>query len=155
MKCGLLFHVLRRLRQPTWLTLCLALQIYAGPLAGGARAVVLLNLHTTGGQYLSSNITVTWQQLGLPAHKAAEVRDLYVEQDLGQATGSFTAVVHAHDVRVLRISPVGGMRGDTWRPWHQPPVVLESARRRGAAGGRRAGPKGEQAALFAGASLTA
>lgn len=37
-----------------------SVQIYAGPLAGGARAVVMLNLHHTGGQYLQSNITVGW-----------------------------------------------------------------------------------------------
>lgn len=119
--------------------------------------MVLLNLHTTGGQYLTSNITVTWEQLGLPPHRAAVVRDLYAEQDLAEATGSFTAAVHAHDVRVLRITPVGGMRGDTWRPWHQNPVVLprgqrdavEATRRQGAAAGRRAGPGDQQHAMFA------
>lgn len=48
------------------------LQIYAGPLAGGARAVVLLNLHHTGGQYLQSNITVGWALPECPQSCAAK-----------------------------------------------------------------------------------
>lgn len=94
-------------------------QIYAAPLAGGARAVVLLNLHHLGGQYLTSNITVQWQQLGLPAGMVAAVRDLYAERDLGQATDAYTALVSAHDVVVLSITPLEGLQGDTWRPWDQ------------------------------------
>ncbi|KAI7846119.1 hypothetical protein COHA_000380 [Chlorella ohadii] len=99
-------------------------RIYAGPLAGGARAVVLLNLHHTGGQYLQSNITVHWRQIGLPAGAAAAVRDLYAERDLGTFTDSFSASVTAHDVRVLRITPLERSADlDSWRPWHQQPML--------------------------------
>jgi alpha-galactosidase len=98
-------------------------RIYAGPLAGGARAVVMLNTHTTGGQYLQSNITVHWRQIGLPAGAAAVVRDLYAERDLGTFTDSFSAPVTAHDVRVLRIMPLEQRADlDSWRPWHSQPM---------------------------------
>lgn len=134
--------------------------MYAVPLAGGGRAVVFLNLHTTGGQYLTSNITVYWGQLGLPAGRSALVRDLFAEQDLGEHTGSFTAAVQAHDVVVVRIMPVGGVQGDTWRPWHSQPIYEanggeRTARQAGAragagalAAGRRMGPADRQHAMF-------
>ena len=37
-------------------------KIFAGPLAGGARAVVLANFQTTQSQYPLSNLTVFWEQ---------------------------------------------------------------------------------------------
>ena len=135
------------------------LQIYAAPLEGSARAVVLLNLHHTGGQYLVSNITVSWEQLGLPAGAAAAVRDLYAEADLGVHSASFTAAVTAHDVVVLRIKPLEGLASDDWRPWDQQPIyadavaaqVGEAAARGGAgAAGRKLAPGGTQYGLFAG-----
>ena len=44
-------------------------QVYAGPLAGGARAVVLLNRHdaTDIKNFAAHNLTVFWESLGLPA----------------------------------------------------------------------------------------
>jgi hypothetical protein len=75
--------------------------------------------------------------------------------------------VWAHDVRVLRISPVGGLQGDTWRPWDQQPIFDRDAQqgkprrgdlipggRRGAvagAGGARKLAPGGQHALYANA----
>lgn len=125
---------------------CLCVQVYAAPLAGGDRVVVLMNTHTTGGQYLTSNLTVTWRQLGLPHDSSAKVRDLYAEADLGEATGSVTAAVQAHDVRVLRISPLGGQHSDDWRPWHQQPA---GARQSSAGSGRKIAPGGDQHAMYA------
>lgn len=108
--------------------------------------MVLMNTHTTGGQYLTSNLTVTWRQLGLPHDASARVRDLFAEADLGEATGSVTAAVQAHDVRVLRISPLGGQRSDDWRPWHQ----QQAASRQSSAGsGRKIVPGGDQHAMYA------
>ena len=135
------------------------LQIYAAPLEGSARAVVLLNLHHTGGQYLVSNISVSWEQLGLPAGAAASVRDLFAEADLGVHSGSFTAAVTAHDVVAVRITPLEGLASDDWRPWHQQPIYAdaiavqagEAAARGGAGGaGRRLAPGGPQHGMFAG-----
>ena len=134
------------------------LQIYAAPLEGSARAVVLLNLHHTGGQYLVSNITVSWEQLGLPAGASATVRDLYAEADLGVHSGSFTAAVTAHDVVALRITPLEGLASDDWRPWHQQPIYAEpvaaqagEAAVKGSAGGagRELAPGGAQHGMFA------
>lgn len=83
--------------------------------------------HTTGGQYLVSNISVSWAQLGLPAGTPAAVRDLYAEADLGTFTDSFAAEVTAHDVRVVRITPLGGRAHDSWRPWHTQPIAAAAA----------------------------
>lgn len=56
-------------------------QVYAGPLAGGARAVVLANFqfaHPTAFQQCPrTNITVFWPQIGLQPGQRARVRDLY------------------------------------------------------------------------------
>lgn len=93
-------------------------RIFAAPLAGGERAVVLANFQTTQSQYPMTNITVYWEQLGLRAGQRAAVRDVYAEQDLGTFTGSFSAAIATHDVVVLRIKPVDGPADEAWRPWH-------------------------------------
>ena len=80
-------------------------QIYAGPLSGGARAVVLANFQTTQSQYPISNITVYWEQLGLRPDVHAQVRDLYARRDLGVFVGAFQAAVAVHDVAMVRITP--------------------------------------------------
>ena len=43
--------------------------MYAGPLAGGARAAVLLNRHdaTDPKNFAAHNLTVFWESIGLPA----------------------------------------------------------------------------------------
>ena len=60
-------------------------QVYAGPLEGGARAVVLFNRHSPDYRY--NNMTVTWKQLGYDADEAAVVRDMFLQQDLGEHRG--------------------------------------------------------------------
>ncbi|KAK9785608.1 hypothetical protein WJX73_009218 [Symbiochloris irregularis] len=53
------------------------MQVYAGPLQDGSRAVVLFNRHIFSTQYPLCKITVTWEQLGYaPETKAnqAEAR---------------------------------------------------------------------------------
>lgn len=98
----------------------LAVQIYAAPLAGGGRAVVLLNTGDAG----PTNITVTWQQLGLPAGTAAGVRDLFAERDVGEFEGAVSAAATQHDVAVVKLTPLASGNSsraadDGWRPWHQ------------------------------------
>jgi hypothetical protein len=86
-------------------------QIWAGPLANNDRAVILFNRHI-GGQ--PPRIRVTWAQLGYtygPASGSgfkATVRDLYAERNLGVFENEFETDVDAHDVAVLRITPVSG-----------------------------------------------
>ncbi|WIA22757.1 hypothetical protein OEZ86_009714 [Tetradesmus obliquus] len=75
------------------------LEIWAAPLDGDARAVILFNRHHAG---LPEQISVTWAQLGYkPGFKAA-VRDLFAETDLGVYEQGFTATVANYDVAVLR-----------------------------------------------------
>jgi alpha-galactosidase len=76
------------------------LQVWAGPLSGGAAAVVLFNRASAAG-----NITVTWQEIGFSATTSLKVRDLWGHKDLGSFTGSFTATVPTHDVVMVKISP--------------------------------------------------
>ena len=65
------------------------MQVYAGPLAGGARAVALFNRHHP--EYPLNNITVTWSDVGCDGDAKAVVRDLYVQKVLG----TFKGVPHA------------------------------------------------------------
>jgi alpha-galactosidase len=76
------------------------LEVYARPLADGSRAVVLFNRGAS-----EQPITVTWEELGYPAHLTGTVRDLWQHKDLGSVTGKFTATVASHGVVMVRIKP--------------------------------------------------
>jgi alpha-galactosidase len=76
------------------------LEVWAKQLADGGRAVALLN--RTGAE---ANITVSWTDLGYPDHLAARVRDLWAKKDLGEKTGSFSALVPSHGVAMVRVNP--------------------------------------------------
>lgn len=77
------------------------LEIWARPLQGGGRAVVLFNRGET-----PADITVTWAQLHYPDHLSARVRDLWAHRDLPRARGAFTARrVAPHGVVMVRIQP--------------------------------------------------
>jgi alpha-galactosidase len=77
------------------------LEILSKPLVGGnVRAVALFNRGTT-----TANISVTWNQLGLPAGSYA-VRDLWAQKDLGKFSTGYTAMaVASHATVMLGISP--------------------------------------------------
>ena len=64
------------------------LEVWAGPLDGGAYAVVLLNRGTT-----TANVTAEWTDFGLDSNREASVRDLWKMQDLGTMKGSVSATV--------------------------------------------------------------
>ena len=53
-----------------------------------------------------SNITCTWQELGLPTGKAAHVRDLFAQKDLGIFTDSFSAMLAPHDSMIVSVTLV-------------------------------------------------
>ena len=78
------------------------LQVWMKPLAGGARAVVLLNRSE-----LQTVITAPFWRLKLPPGPAA-VRDLWAHADLGAHRDRFGATVPAHGVVMLRITPASG-----------------------------------------------
>ena len=75
-------------------------EVWAGPLEGGAYAVVLLNRGTA-----SSNVTASWSDFGLDSSREADVRDLWMMKDLGKMKGSVTAMVPSHGVVMYKITP--------------------------------------------------
>jgi alpha-galactosidase len=66
----------------------------------GSRAVVLLNRGAS-----EAEISVSWEDLGYPAHLSAAVRDLWAKKDLGKSTGTFSARIPSHAVVMLRVAP--------------------------------------------------
>ncbi|MGA7712509.1 MAG: glycoside hydrolase family 27 protein [Rhizomicrobium sp.] len=75
-------------------------EVWARPIKGGGRAVVLLNRSMT-----PRKITVTWEQLHYPNHLNAAVRDLWRHANLGNAKGAFAAEVQGHGVVMVTIKP--------------------------------------------------
>lgn len=77
--------------------------IYAKPLGeftSGQYAVLLLNRSTS-----ANSITVNWSDLGLVPGSSAAVRDLWLHQDLGDFTGSFTAAnIPPHGTVLLKVA---------------------------------------------------
>ncbi|HTS87803.1 MAG TPA: glycoside hydrolase family 27 protein [Gemmatimonadales bacterium] len=78
------------------------LQIWVKPLAGGARAVVLLNRTEA-----TASLRADWTAVGLAAGRA-RVRDLWAHEDRGMFTGSYTATVPSHGVVMVTIGAAGG-----------------------------------------------
>src|SRR6202795_1769896 len=75
-------------------------EVWAKQMKDGSRAVVLLNRGAS-----DADISVSWEDLGYPAHLTANVRDLWAKKDLGKSTGSFSAKVASHAVVMLRLTP--------------------------------------------------
>ena len=73
---------------PPFANQSLPLQIWAGPLADGSVAVVLLN---TGVKANNITVTASWGEVGLPAGARVKVRDLFSHRDVGFAVGSVSA----------------------------------------------------------------
>ena len=75
-------------------------EVWAKPLRDGSRAVVLFNRGTA-----DKEITVSWEDLGYPAHLSAKVRDLWQAKDLGERKGMFSATVAPHSVVMVTVKP--------------------------------------------------
>jgi len=73
-------------------------EVWARPLKGGGRAVVLLNRST-----VPQEVTVTWEELRYPSGYRAKVRDLWKHAALPPAQGSFTATVQGHAAVMVTI----------------------------------------------------
>ena len=76
------------------------LEVWAGPLDGGAVTVVLLNRGTS-----VANVTAEWTDIGLKSSTKATVRDLWKMKDLGVMQNNVTAVVVSHGVVMYKITP--------------------------------------------------
>jgi alpha-galactosidase len=75
-------------------------EVWSKQLKDGSRAVILLNRGPA-----DTDISVSWEDLGYPAHLSAGVRDLWAKKDLGKSTGTFSAKVPSHGVVMLRVTP--------------------------------------------------
>jgi alpha-galactosidase len=75
-------------------------EVWARPIKGGGRAIVLLNRSTS-----PHDITVTWDELNYPDDLKAAVRDLWQHKDLPASQGSFTASVQGHSVVMVTVKP--------------------------------------------------
>jgi len=76
-------------------------ETYYKPLSDGSVAVVMFNK-----DLFAQDLTVSWQEIGLPAGSKANVRDLWKKQDLGVYVSSYTATDVAHsDVSAIRVTP--------------------------------------------------
>lgn len=75
-------------------------EVWAGPLEGGAYAVILLNRGAT-----ASNVTASWSDFGLDPNKEADVRDLWMMKDVGKTKGNVSATVPSHGVVMYKITP--------------------------------------------------
>ncbi|MDE2183982.1 MAG: glycoside hydrolase family 27 protein [Alphaproteobacteria bacterium] len=75
-------------------------EVWARPIGGGGRAVVLLNRSMQ-----PHAITVTWRELEYPDGLSAAVRDLWKHADLPKAAGAFTAEVQGHGVVMVTLKP--------------------------------------------------
>ncbi len=71
-------------------------EIWMKPLEGGAKAVALFNRHI-----YPYPMTVQLKEVGIG--NSAHARDLWSHKDLGTVQGSYTAVVPAHGVVMLRL----------------------------------------------------
>jgi alpha-galactosidase len=75
-------------------------EVWAKQMKGGGRAVVLFNRGASDAE-----ISVSWEDLGYPAHLPAAVRDLWAKKDLGKSTASYATKVPSHGVVMLRVTP--------------------------------------------------
>ena len=116
--------------------------VYAGPLIGGTRVVVMWNRGTyafwPGDRNASStacnplsfedcpdtaaNLSIGLAKVGYEVSRKIHVRDLYAERDLDgdvlSSDGVLTLEVPAHGVRIVKLTPLTpGVLDDLWRPW--------------------------------------
>ena len=78
------------------------LEVWVRELAGGNRAVLLLNRGKA-----SADIHFSWEELGYPTKLTASVHDMWKGSDLTKTESSYTArEVPSHGVVVLSIKPV-------------------------------------------------
>ena len=76
------------------------LEIWSKQLQDGSRAVILLNRGAS-----SHDITMTWEQIGYPAHLGAAVRDLWAHKDLGKFAEKYSAAVESHGLVMVTVRP--------------------------------------------------
>jgi len=76
------------------------LEVWAKQLKDGSRAVILLNRGSA-----EADMSVSWEEIGYPAHLSASVRDLWQKKDLAKSAGSFGAKVPYHGIVMVKVMP--------------------------------------------------
>ena len=74
------------------------LELWSKQLADGTRAVVLFNRSKE-----DANMSFRWPEIGYPDYLSLTVRDLWQHKDLGKSQGSYSTIVPAHGVVMLRL----------------------------------------------------
>lgn len=77
------------------------LEVWAGELADGSYAVILLNRAQT-----AFSVTAKWADIGLSSTTYAKVRDLWERKDLGVYSSGFTAELEGHASRFIKVTPI-------------------------------------------------
>jgi len=75
-------------------------EVWSKLMQDGSRAVALLNRGIKDAE-----ISVSWEDLGYPAHLSARVRDLWHAKDLGERKGMFSSTVAPHSVVMVTVKP--------------------------------------------------
>jgi alpha-galactosidase len=75
-------------------------EVWARPITGGDRAVLLFNRGAA-----EQEITVKWEDIGYPPRLNAALRDLWQGKELGKFTGKFSAKVASHGVVMVTVRP--------------------------------------------------
>ena len=73
-------------------------EVWVKKLAGGKRAVLLLNRNATEAK----PVTVAWKDLGFTGK--VSVRDTFGKRDVGESSGSLTKETPPHDCWLLLVS---------------------------------------------------
>ena len=105
-------------------------EVWVKPLIGGNLAVVMLNRSES-----DQAIVLHWSDLGIGGSKTAQARDLWAQNDLGEISDGFFAVIPAHDVRMLKLVPLLSLtdaianrnNSETVRVYFSKPVDPQSA----------------------------
>jgi len=75
-------------------------QVWAGPLVGGVEAVILFNLGND-----NATVTAYFVDWGWADTTEVSVRDIWAHNNIGTATGSFSASVESHGVVFVILTP--------------------------------------------------
>jgi alpha-galactosidase len=76
------------------------LEVWSRRLADGGRAVILFNR-----KMKPAEVAVSWPEIGYTSTMSAQVRDLWLHQDLGSFKGGYKSSVPGHGVVMVRITP--------------------------------------------------
>ena len=78
-------------------------QVWTRPLSNGDLALVFYNSHNL----LPARVSVSWEELHVPAPASLHVRDIWAATNDAPAVGSLSATIKPRDVKFMRLSQAG------------------------------------------------